>query len=492
MNREEALAIYHAGPEAVVKALCEMDKRIVELQVRVKTLEEQLARNSRNSSKPPSSDGLRKPIPQSSDNRRKKRTGAKRKPGAQQGHKGHGLQPVDDPAHIIVHAVHECEQCGHRSNTEPALDYEARQVFDIPAVQIEVTEHRAQIKECPDCGALSKAAFPQDVASPTQYGPRVKATAIYMKVYQLLPYGRICEFFGDLFALELSGGTLVNIIKDCAKRVKPAVEQIRQNLITTPVGCFDETGCSVKGKRIWLHVACSEALTYYAIHDKRGREAMDEIGILPNFKGRAIHDFWKSYLAYDCSHGFCGAHLLRELIFVYEVQNHRWADNMIDCLLDIKEAVEQAKEKGRTDCGDQTPKLRARYDRIVKRGFAENPLSEVPSVDRNGKRKRGRPKRTEAQNLLLRFRDHPKQILAFLYDFDVPFDNNLAERDLRMMKTQQKISGTFRSPDGGKHFCRIRSYLSTVRKQSMNVIGVIHDVFAGNLFIPAGIAPSRE
>jgi transposase len=492
VNREQALAIYHAGLGAVVKVFCEMYARIIELEARVKTLEAQLAKNSRNSSKPPSSDGLEKPKVGSSHQRRKNRKGKKRNPGGQKGHPGHGLQPVDNADHIIVHPIQECEQCGYGLNGEPAIDYEARQVFEIPPVPIEVTEHRAEIKECPDCGAVSKAVFPEDVAAPTQYGPRVKATAVYMKIYQLQPYGRTCEFFRDLFSLQLSAGTLVNIIKDSSRRLEPAVEQIRQALIAAPLSGFDETGCSVEGKRIWLHVACTEELTYYEIHDKRGCEAMDDIGILPDFNGRAIHDFWKAYLAYRCSHSFCCAHLLRELIFLYEVQNQRWAEKMIDCLLDMKEAVEQAEEKGQTNCGEKTRKLRARYDRIVKKGFLENPLADLPSVDQNGKRKRGRPKRTEAQNLLLRFRDHPKEILAFLYDFKVPFDNNLAERDLRMMKNQQKISGTFRSPDGGKHFCRIRSYLSTVRKQGMNVIEAIHTVFVGNPFIPPGITPARE
>jgi len=251
------------------------------------------------------------------------------------------------------------------------------------------------------------------------------------------------------------------------------------------VESFDETGISVEGKRIWLHVASVPQYTYYQIHDKRGREAMDAIGILPNFKGRAIHDFWKSYLGYDCSHGFCCAHLLRELIFAYEVQNQRWAEKMIDCLLDMKDAVDSAKQQGATSCGKNAPRLQARYKRILKQGFAENPLPQNTARSPNDKPTTGPPKRSDAQNLLIRLRHHQKEVLAFLYDFRVPFDNNLAERDLRMVKGQQKISGTFRSKNGGSDFCRIRSYISTVRKNALNVIDAIHSVFAGAPFLPS-------
>lgn len=250
------------------------------------------------------------------------------------------------------------------------------------------------------------------------------------------------------------------------------------------VGGFDESGCRVEGKRIWIHVVSTPDFTYYELHDKRGREAMDEIGILPAFKGRAIHDFFQSYYQYGCYHGLCNAHLLRELIFLYEVQDQKWADQMIDCLLDMKDAVEEAKEKKATNCGKQGVTLKARYDEIVRAGFDANPLP-----DEKKPRKRGRPKRTKAQNLLIRLRDYKKDILAFVDDFDVPFDNNLSERDLRMIKTQQKISGTFRSSGGGNDFCRIRGYISTIRKQAMNVIHSICRVFTGDPFVPCSTDP---
>lgn len=261
-------------------------------------------------------------------------------------------------------------------------------------------------------------------------------------------------------------------------------EQIRQTLKKKSVGGFDESGCRVEGKRIWIHVACTSELTYFELHDKRGREAMDDIGILPVFEGRAIHDFFQSYYQYDCDHGLCNAHLLRELIFLYEVHDQKWADQMIDCLLDMKDAVEKAKEQNVSNCEIQGEKLKTRYDEIVQQGFDINPLPVETKP-----RKRGRPKRTTAQNLLIRLRDHKSEILAFVDDFDVPFDNNQSERDLRMIKTQQKISGTFRSSAGGNSFCTIRGYISSIRKQSINVMHSIQSIFTGNPISPCSIEP---
>jgi len=482
MDVEQGMAIYQAGLDAVLQKFEELTTENRVLRERVKQLEEQQAKNSRNSSKPPSSDGLKKANRPSSDQcqrERKRGPGGKREPGGQPGHKGSTLQPVANPKYTEIHTVHTCQECGRSLQNQPAIDYESRQVFDIPPIEIEVTEHRAEIKECPHCDAITKADYPEEVNAPTQYGPRVKSIATYMKVYQLLPYKRCAEFFRDIFSLSLSEGTLVNIIQDCSKRLQPITEQIRQALLNQPVGGFDESGCRVEGKRIWIHVVSTLELTYYELHDKRGREAMDDIGILPNFQGRAIHDFFQSYYQYDCDHGLCNAHLLRDLIFLYEVQDQAWADQMIDCLLDMKDEVEKAEEKNRLNCGEQEAQLKIRYDNIVQQGFDANPPPEE-----NLPRKRGRPKQTPAQNVLVRLRDFKKDILAFLEDFEVPFDNNLPERDLRMIKAQQKISGTFRSSAGGNDFCSIRGYISTIRKQAINVIHSIHSIFTGKPILP--------
>lgn len=482
MDYEQGKALYTAGREAVIQKLCELSAENKALRERLQHLEEQQAKNSRNSSKPPSSDGLKKPNQPSSEKcqrERKQRKGGKRNPGAQQGHKGNALNPVNNPTHIEIHPVQACHECGRSLHAQTAFDYESRQVFDIPPIETEVTEHRAEIKECPHCDAINQAEFPEEVKAPTQYGPRVKALATYMKVYQLLPYKRSAEFFRDIFSFSLSEGTLVNIIRECSQRLQPVTEQIRQALQEEAVGGFDESGCRVEGKRIWIHVVSTPELTYYELHDKRGRKAMDEIGILPAFQGRAIHDFWKPYYQYSCDHGLCNAHLLRELIFLYEEQNQCWAGKMIDCFLDLKDAVEKAKEKKATSCGKQAQPLKTQYDQIIQEGLNANPLP-----DKKEQRKRGRPKKTKAQNLLIRLRDYKNDILAFVDDFNVPFDNNLSERDLRMIKTQQKISGTFRSSTGGNDFCRIRSYISTIRKQAMSVIHSMHTIFTGQPYVP--------
>ena len=487
MDDEQWQAMYDAGPKIVIQKFRELTAENQALRERLKQLEEQQAKNSRNSSKPPSSDGLKKPNRPSSDKRqreRKRGKGSKRDPGAQKGHKGSTLKPVKNPKHTEIHSVHTCQECGHSLQGHAAIDYESRQVFDIPPLLIEVTEHRAEIKECPYCDAINKAEFPEDVNAPTQYGPRVKSIATYMKVYQLLPYKRSAEFFHDIFSLPLSEGTLVNIIQDCSKRIQPITERIRQALMKEPVGGFDESGCRVEGKRIWIHVVSTPELTYYELHDKRGREAMDEMGILPDFKGRAIHDFFQSYYQYKCNHGLCNAHLLRDLIFLYEVQDQTWADLMIDCLLDMKDTVEMAKEKNASNCGTQGEKLKTRYDEIVQQGLDANPWP-----DEKAPRKRGRTKQTKAQNVLVRLRDHKNEILAFVDDFNIPFDNNLSERDLRMIKTQQKISGTFRSSAGGNNFCCIRGYISTIRKQAINVIHSIRSIFTGNPIVPLSTDP---
>jgi len=481
MTPEEALAIYHAGPEVVVKVLCELSaqvellqKQVAELQREVQRLKDQLAKNSRNSSKPPSSDGFNKPAPKSL------RPRGERKPGGQRGHPGSTLTMVDNPNHTILCPVHQCQRCGRCLTEETPSAVEKRQVFDIPPIQMEVTEHQAESKPCPSCGHLNKAPFPEQVKAPVQYGPRLKAIAVYLRQYQLLPYHRTRDVFRDLFATELSEGTLTNITETCSESLQEPVDEIRRQLAHAPVAHFDETGSSVEGKRSWLHATATANLTYYEIHPKRGTHAMDQIGILPHFKGRAIHDFWKPYFTYDCDHGLCNAHHLRELTFLNEQHDQRWAKDMIDCLLDIKQAVDVAKNTTDIRFKEQIQKFEQRYQNILDEGYQENPLPTRESTTK----KRGRRKKSKARNLLERLDNHRKQALAFMYDFTVPFDNNLAERDLRMAKVQQKVSGTFRSPGGATAFCRIRSYISTARKNALNALEAIVHAFAGTPYIP--------
>ena len=474
MTPEEALSIYHAGPEVVVKVLCELSKRVSELENEVQRLKDQLSKNSRNSSKPPSSDGLSKPSPKSL------RPQGNRKPGGQKGHPGSTLTMVDHPDHTIVYPVDQCQRCGRCLADQAPVDVEKRQVFDIPPIQLEVTEHQAEVKPCSHCGHLNKATLPAQLKAPVQYGPRLKAIAVYLRHYQLLPYHRTREVMSDLFSTELSEGTLTHITETCSESLQEPVDEIRRQLTHAPVVHFDETGSSVEGTRHWLHAASTAHLTYYEIHPKRGAHAMDHIGILPHFKGRAIHDFWKPYFTYDCDHGLCNAHHLRELIFLNEQHDQHWAKDMIDCLLDIKLAVDVAKNTTDTLFKEQIQKFEQRYQDILDEGYKENPLPKKKS----NKKKRGRRKKSKARNLLERLDEHRKEVLAFMYDFTVPFDNNLSERDLRMAKVQQKISGTFRSPRGADAFCRIRSYISTARKNAVNAIEAIVHAFAGTPYVP--------
>ena len=480
MTSEEALAIYHAGPEVVVRVLCELSKQVAFLQREMQMLKDQLVKNSRNSSKPPSSDGLKKPSPKSL------RPRGKSNPGGQKGHSGSTLKMVDNPNHCVVHSVKQCQKCGHCLADETPINIEKRQVFDIPPIQMEVTCHQAHTKQCPHCGYLNKVAFPEQVKAPVQYGTRLKAIAVYLRQYQLLPYNRTRELFRDLFSIDLSEGTLTNITNTCSKLLRQPLNQIQKQLEQSKVVHFDETGSSVKGKRQWLHAAATPNLTYYQIHPKRGCDAMDHMDIFPNFNGRAIHDFWKPYFKYHCNHGLCNAHHLRELIFLHEQHDQQWAKEMMDCLVDIKESVDEAKTSTDTLFKEQIQKFEARYQNILDEGYNENPLPEKESTKR---KKRGRIKKTKARNLLERLDEHRKEVLAFMYDFKVPFDNNLIERDLRMAKVQQKISGTFRSQDGADAFCCIRSYISTARKNAVNAIDAIGSAFEGCPFLPSSQSP---
>lgn len=500
VEREEMIAAYNKGPRAVIKLVNKIvrhfEKAIdkfkgdverlsrevgalreenLRLAQRISELESRLNMNSRNSSKPPSSDGLSKPPAA------RKKTG--KPPGGQKGHEGHTLRMVEDPDRVITHRVTECARCG-RSLDRVASACEARQVFDLPPIAIQVTEHRSEKKDCPSCGFESKAAFPPGVDQSAQYGPRVTACAVYLNQYHLLPYARLSEAMSDLFGCPVSQGTLVNATRAASERLRGVEQEIKQRIAEAPVVCFDETGMRVEGKGAWLHVASTDKLTHYAVHPRRGRQATDDIGILPGFTGTAEHDCWSPYLTYDCSHALCCAHLIRELTFPAEECAQDWALDMTELLLEANEAVKEAKALGRTGLSHSGLKgFEKRYKRILARGFAANPLPDT----RDQPARRGRKKKTKARNLLERLRDYQCEVLRFMNDFSVPFTNNLAEADLRMAKVKQKISGTFRSRDGARDFCRIRGYISTARKNSVPAIGALVDVFLGKPFVPGAV-----
>jgi len=440
----------------------------------IRSLRDQLAKNSRNSGKPPSSDGLKKPRTR---NLRRK-TG--RRSGGQKGHKGHTLQMIEQPDHIRVSKVSTCPHCATDLQAVEPCGCEQRQVFDVPPVKIEVTEHQAEIKVCPACGERVKADFPSDVRQPVQYGPRIKAQASYLNNYQLIPLARTCELLGDFYGHTPAEALVLDANAALVDQIEPSLDRVKQQLIASDVAHFDESGLRVEGKLNWLHVASTEHLTYYAVHRKRGRVGMEAIGILPVFQGRAMHDHWKSYFTFDnCQHALCNAHHLRELQFVVDQYAQSWAEEMARLLLDIKAEVGAAPGDQMSLPPERLAHFEQRYDELTAQGLEANPPPPDPPP-----KKRGRKKQSPPKNLLDRLQQFKPQVLAFMYDFRVPFDNNLAERDVRMVKIKQKVSGTFRTRTGAETFCAIRSYISTVRKQDHNVIDAIHNALVGNPFIP--------
>ena len=459
--------------ETLVDIVLLLQNHISELSERVQKLEDQAAKESRNSSKPPSSDGLKKP------RTRSLRRADGRKPGGQEGHKGHTLEMTETPDQIEMHHLDHCPECATGLSTVAVNSHMRRQVFDIPPVQLEVTEHQAEIKQCPGCHRQVRADFPADVTQPVQYGPRFKAKASYLNSYQLIPIARTCELLGDFYGHAPAWGFVASANQAVEAGSAPALAEIVRQLLAAKVVNFDETGLRVAGQLHWLHSASTELLTWFGLHLKRGQEAMRDLGILPLFTGWAVHDHWASYLKFIlCNHTFCNAHHLRELQFVTDQYQQPWADEMATLLCDIKAEVAETAATTATLSPARLSHYETEYDAILQRGFELNPPPERPPG------KRGRPKQSSPKNLLDRLEKHKPGVLAFMYDFDVPFDNNLAERDIRMVKVKQKISGAFRTFAGAQTFCAIRSYISTVRKQGGNVISALYDALIGQPFIP--------
>jgi transposase len=484
--REDIRAVYEQGVDAVVDLvqtlsaqLDEQREMIAALTTRIEELEDQLAKNSRNSSKPPSSDtSVSKPNPKSL-----RTNSSSRKPGGQKGHPGRTLCWVENPDRVVLHDPHECEGCGMELEALEPLGYERRQLVDVPPLALEVTEHRARRKKCIGCGHTNTAPFPKEASSVrgVSYGPRIKALCVYLMGYQLLPYERARELVLDLFGSPAPGaGTLHSALKASFEGLEGVEERIKAGLRRSQVGHFDETGLRVSNRGMWVHVASTPSLTHYGLHSKRGNKATDEIGILPSFGGVAMHDGWAAYRTYEgCSHALCNAHHLRELTFIEEEHEQVWAGAMKRLLVRIEGSVREAVAKVRAGLSsEELEEYERSYEGLLRAGFEANP----PLTERRGKR--GPPKQSKGKNLVDRLEKDRRWVLRFMYDFRVPFDNNQAERDVRMVKVKQKISGCFRTERGARTFCRIRSYISTARKQGENVLGALESVFMGKPFIP--------
>ena len=464
----------HAQKDALIVALYAIAGEVETLRQRVTELEAQLAKNSSNSGKPPSSDGLARPKPKS----RRRRTG--RRSGGQPGHPGRTLKRVAEPDHLVEHEPGVCRGCGAELVGTALVGIEARQVFDLPAVGVEVTEHRASTRRCP-CGTCTKASFPDAVTHPTQYGPRVRSTVVYLAQYQLVPMARLVELLADLYGLTPSQGTIVNLLRRCHGQLEGFEAAARDAVRSGACAHFDESGVRVDGELQWLHVGSNAHVTCYRIHPARGAEAMRAMGVLPGFAGYAVHDHWGPYFSFEgVLHVLCNAHHLRELVHAHEQYGQAWARWLIRALVEAHREVEAAKARGDTQLEERAiDRIERRYRRILKKGETELPGGPAP-----GRGARGRGKRHKVANLHARLRDFQPEALGFVYDFERPFDNNLAERDVRMIKVRQKISGSFRSEEGAAMFCRIRGYVSTARKQGRNVMESLTDAFAGRPFNP--------
>ena len=467
---EEIKSKFPECPSEIVAYIYYLHEKIDKLEARVTELESRLNLNSNNSGKPPSSDGYARKNRATS-----LRVKTQKKPGGQPGHKGKTLEQSPNPDHIETHSPDFCSCCGRNLQGGTIISIEKRQVFDLPPPPvIEVTEHQSQTLVCTHCGCKTSGFFPPDVTQPVQYGSRIKAYMSYLVHYQFIPYERAVEACFDLFGVSLSPGTIVNITHNLSDKLIRFQEAITNALKFEPIIQNDETGVRVEGKLHWLHVTSTSHLTHYSIQKKRGTEGINEVGILPNFTGISVHDFWNPYLSYPCTHSFCCAHILRELIRVEEETKQEWPGKLVELLLQAKEIKEEYHSDGIPIPPVMRNSLNSAYDELIQIGLDENPLP-VKSMG-----KKGRTKKTFARNLLERLEVFKDGVLRFIENQIVPFDNNLAERDIRMMKVKMKISGGFRDKSTAEAVTLIRSYISTIRKNAERVIQAIKSAFDSN------------
>ena len=422
---------------------------------------------------PPSAELFTKPTSPS----RAERRAAAKKQGKQPGAPGKHLAQRADPDVIVTHVPSVCGSCGDRLDDAEVVGVESRQVFDLPAIVLETTEHRAEKRRCA-CGCTTKATFPDVATAPACYGPNIRGLAAYLAVHQHLPFDRMAQLFDDVLHAPVSVGALAQMVTEAAGATAPFLDVTRSLLHDAPAVHFDETGGRVEGSLHWVHSASTELLTLIECHKKRGRVAMDDLGVIGSMSGVAVHDGWKPYRHYDVEHALCNAHHLRELLAVGIGWDQGWANDLADLLREAKRSVESAQNNG-VDYLDPATlhSIRVRYGQLVAKGFAANPAPETGK--RSGYEKK-------AFNLLRRLDGQRADVLRFTTNFAVPFDNNQAERDIRMVKLQQKISGSWRTLTGAKNFCAIRSYVSTMRKHDADILDGLRQLFEGQAWLPVG------
>jgi transposase len=418
-------------------------------------------KDSTNSHKPPSTDGLKKKAIKNNQQPSGK------KQGGQPGHRGETLQMVDKPGFKVIHAVEGKCECGADLGLAAHVRYNRRQVFDIPMPRVEVTEHLSEVKQC-KCGRVHHGE--KGTHLPVQYGNGLYSFAVYLNQYDFIPFKRQQEFWKDLYGMHVSVGMLVKANQQCSSKLETTFQNIKEQVKSSPVINNDETGIRCNGKTKWVHTSSTNDFTCLEMHPKRGQEAIDAIGILPGYKGVSIHDRYSSYDKYECGHGLCNAHLIRDLKFLHEEEHKAWAGEMIPVLLDANALKQQDKLAAKI-----IQNVKDGYDNAIKAGFLNEP--PVPATT---EKKRGRKAKPKSLLLLETFKNRKSQVLRFLDDPLVPFTNNLAERDLRPVKGKQKVSGCFRTDLGAHVYCRIRSYISTVKKHGLPVLDSIRRAMEGN------------
>lgn len=460
--------------EELIKIIESLVVEVNKLKEENKLLRAQLSLNSSNSNMPPSTDGFKK---KAKDSSLRKKSG--KKSGGQPNHEGHTLRKVDHPDFIIDIKDDICPHCTTNLEDISPVSLNTRQVFDIPLPKIEVTEYRIHHKVCPHCNTKNNPKFPDTVVQPVSYGANIQSFITYLSVQNHIPYNRITAFVNDFFQSNISEGTVYNILNRAYNSLEKAENTIKDKLINSPQVHVDETGFYVEDKRKWMFTYSNKEHTYYDFHEKRGKEAMDATDLIPKFKGVLTHDCWKAYDKYEnCLHSLCNAHFLRELNGIVENTELEFPQLIKNTLLEMKTLIDTDDPVS----NETKEALISRYISEISYGFEEELKENPPLLTKTGKR--GRQKQSKAKNLLLRLNRIPEVLGFFIMPEIIPFDNNLAERDIRMVKVKQKVSGLHRSNQGAKQFCRIRGYISTISKNNLNIWDAIRSVFSGNPIMP--------
>ncbi len=479
MTFDETVDFCKNNPEiaaTILMKIAQLEEDLIKANAEIKRLKEIIDKDSSNSSKPPSTDNKLRKKPTS------KKNTIKKKRGGQEGHSGRTLKMVENPDKVVILEVDTCS-CGHGLDTVHSSKIIKRQSFDLPEIKMMVTQFEQHTKVCPCCSSVNTRAFPKRVTATTQYGDNLRSFMAYCNTYQMIPYDRISEMIEDLTSHRLSNGTIYNTLNSYYEKLESYEERIKVLTHKAKVIHCDETGVNVKGTLHWIHTISSNIMTYYMLHAKRGTIAMDEMKVLPEYKGIAVHDHWRPYNKYSCTHSFCNAHHLRELSFISQSEKVLWSENMHVLLTTINKEVHKAKKRGKTYFPkNKIAQFTQYYDAICK-----GAIVYYPPPDPATKKARGRTAQAKGKNLLDRFIKYKEEVLRFCTDFSVPFTNNLAERDLRMIKVKEKISGTFASFKGGEIFTRIRGYISTVKKNNQSVLEELNNALRDKPYIPVDL-----